>query len=59
VSKGDTGNLLERWAEREPGQQVAHIDPLLPNRIVGEDTRQQDRRLRSRRADGRQLVEAT
>ena len=58
VSKGDTGNLLERWAEREPWQQVAHIDPLLPNPIVDEDTREQDRRLRSRRADGRQLFAA-
>jgi hypothetical protein len=53
--QGDTSNLLERWAEGESWQQVAHVDPLLPNPIVGEDTRQPDRRLSSRLAYGRQL----
>lgn len=57
VIKGDAGNLLVRWAPRELWQQVAHVDPLLPNPTVGEYTRRQARRLSNRRADGRQLFE--
>ena len=57
VSKAEAGNLQVRWAERDLWQQVAHVDPLLPNPTVGEYTRRQARRLSNRRVDGRQLFE--
>jgi hypothetical protein len=57
VSKQADGRHEVRWAGRELWQQVAHVDPLLPNPTVSEFSRRQAGRLRNRRVDGRMLFE--
>lgn len=57
VTRGETGSLGVRWAKPELWQQVAHVDPLLPNPSVSEYTRRQARRLTHRRLDGKQFFD--
>ena len=45
-----------RWAPRELWEQVAHVDPLVPNPSVGEFTRRQAR-AGGRRRDGGRLFD--
>ncbi|MFM1800276.1 MAG: hypothetical protein RLZZ117_2554 [Cyanobacteriota bacterium] len=45
------------WAPRELWQQVAHVDPLVPNPSVGQYTRQSARRAGGRRADGKRFFD--
>lgn len=56
VIKHDHQTHTVRWAERELWEQVAHVDPLVPNPSVGEFTRRQARR-HSRRPDGRRYID--
>jgi len=46
-----------RWAPRELWQQVAHVDPLVPNPSVSQFTRTAARRASLRRADGQRYFE--
>jgi hypothetical protein len=46
-----------RWAPRELWQQVAHVDPLVPNPSVSQFTRRAARRASLRRADGKRIIE--
>lgn len=55
--RNPAGSLVIRWADRELWQQVAHVDPLVPNPSVGEFTRRQARRLAARRADGKRYYD--
>jgi hypothetical protein len=57
LSRDHQGSLAIRWAHRDLWQQVAHVDPLVPNPSVGEFTRRQARRLTDRRADGKRLYD--
>jgi hypothetical protein len=56
VHKHDRVRHSVRWAPRELWEQVAHVDPLVPNPSVGEFTRLQARSA-SRRTDGRRLFD--
>lgn len=46
-----------RWAPRELWQQVAHVDPLVPNPTVSEYTLRSARRAGSARADGKRYYD--
>jgi hypothetical protein len=46
-----------RWAPRELWQQVAHVDPLVPNPSVSQFTRRAARRADGRRGDGKRFYE--
>jgi hypothetical protein len=46
-----------RWAPRELWQQVAHVDPLVPNPSVSQFTRRAARRADGRRSDGKRFYE--
>ncbi|MCT0219225.1 hypothetical protein KQ304_09475 [Synechococcus sp. CS-1329] len=52
VSKHDRISHTVRWAKRELWQQVAHVDPVVANPSVGEFTRREAGRSRTRRQDG-------
>ena len=45
------------WAPRDLWQQVAHVDPLVPNPSVSQYTRQSARRAGGRRADGKRFFD--
>lgn len=53
VVRDGNGDHRVRWAPAELWQQVAHVDPLIPNPSVGEYTRTQARRLNRKRANGK------
>lgn len=57
LTRASKGSLAIRWADRELWQQVAHVDPLVPNPSVGEFTRRQARRLTNRRSDGKHFYD--
>lgn len=46
-----------RWAPRELWQQVAHVDPLVPNPSVSQFSRRQARRAQVKRADGKRYFD--
>ena len=46
-----------RWAPPELWQQVAHVDPLVPNPSVSQFTRRSARRASLNRADGKRLFD--
>ncbi|MFM9089092.1 MAG: hypothetical protein ACKOPT_13340 [Cyanobium sp.] len=46
-----------RWAPRELWQQVAHVDPLVPNPSVSQYTRRSARRATAVRADGKRFYD--
>ena len=46
-----------RWAPRELWQQVAHVDPLVPNPSVSQFTRRAARRADGRRSDGKRFYD--
>lgn len=46
-----------RWAPRDLWQQVAHVDPLVPNPSVSQFTRRAARRADGRRSDGKRFYE--
>jgi hypothetical protein len=46
-----------RWAPRELWQQVAHVDPLVPNPSVSQFSRRQARRAEVKRADGKRYFD--
>jgi hypothetical protein len=56
VIRQDDRSFQVRWAPRELWEQVAHVDPLVPNPSVGEFTRRQARAA-GRRRDGRRLFD--
>ena len=45
------------WAPRELWQQVAHVDPLVPNPSVSQFTRRSARRATMQRADGKRFYD--
>ena len=47
-----------RWAPRELWQQVAHVDPLVPNPSVSEFSRRSARRADALRSDGKRYYDA-
>lgn len=49
ITKVDQVVHQVRWAPRELWEQVAHVDPLVPNPSVGQFTRQSARRTRTHR----------
>jgi len=56
VTRQQDHSFVVRWAPRELWEQVAHVDPLVPNPSVGEFTRRQARAA-GRRRDGRRLFD--
>jgi hypothetical protein len=46
-----------RWAPRELWEQVAHVDPCVPNPSVGEFSRRSARRLDALRSDGKRYYD--
>ncbi len=46
-----------RWAPRDLWQQVAHVDPLVPNPSVSQFSRQSARRAALKRADGKRFYD--
>ena len=46
-----------RWAPRDLWQQVAHVDPLVPNPSVSQFTRRSARRAAMKRADGKRYFD--
>ncbi|MEB3258376.1 MAG: hypothetical protein VKN83_08680 [Cyanobacteriota bacterium] len=46
-----------RWAPRDLWQQVAHVDPLVPNPSVSQFTRRAARRTDGRRLDGKRFYD--
>lgn len=44
-----------RWAPRDLWEQVAHVDPLVPNPSVSQFTRRSARRATVKRADGKRV----
>lgn len=53
ITKHDRVQHTVRWAPRELWQQVAHVDPLVPNPSVSQFTRRAARRPSPTRSDGR------
>ena len=53
VTRHDRVQHSVRWAPRELWQQVAHVDPMVPNPTVSQFTRRSARRPTLHRADGR------
>ena len=56
VVRREDSSFAVRWAPRELWEQVAHVDPLVPNPSVGEFTRRQAR-AGGRRRDGGRLFD--
>ncbi len=57
VVKRDGTRHSVSWAPRELWQQVAHVDPLVPNPSVSQFTRQSARRAGARRPDGKRFFD--
>jgi hypothetical protein len=57
VTRHDRVEHSVRWAERDLWEQVAHVDPVVPNPSVSEFSRRAARRSRTRRSDGRRWFE--
>jgi hypothetical protein len=57
VVRHDRVEHTVRWAPRELWQQVAHVDPLVPNPSVSQFTRRASRRTDGRRNDGKQFYD--
>jgi hypothetical protein len=57
VVQHDRATYSVRWAPRELWQQVAHVDPLVPNPSVSQFSRQAARRASGRRADGKRYFD--
>jgi hypothetical protein len=57
IQRHDRVHHSVRWAARELWQQVAHVDPLVPNPSVSQFTRQSARRAGSKRADGKRFYD--
>lgn len=53
ITQHDRVQHTVRWAPRELWQQVAHVDPMVPNPSVSQYTRRAARRASASRADGR------
>jgi hypothetical protein len=58
ITQKERHNYEVRWAPRELWEQVAHVDPLVPNPTVSEFTRRSARRPGLKRADGRRFFDA-
>jgi len=58
ISQQERHSYEVRWAPRELWEQVAHVDPLVPNPTVSEFTRRSARRPGLKRADGRRFFDA-
>jgi hypothetical protein len=57
VIRHDRVEHTVRWAPRELWQQVAHVDPLVPNPTVSQFTRRSARRASLNRADGKRYFD--
>ncbi|WP_255002878.1 hypothetical protein [Cyanobium sp. HWJ4-Hawea] len=57
ITRQEDGSNTLRWAPRELWQQVAHVDPLVPNPTVSEFTRRSARRPSLKRADGKRYFD--
>ncbi|MEB3296083.1 MAG: hypothetical protein VKL23_00955 [Cyanobacteriota bacterium] len=57
VIRHDRVEHTVRWAPRELWQQVAHVDPLVPNPTVSQFTRRAARRASLNRADGKRYFD--
>ena len=57
ITKHDRVEHSVRWAPRELWQQVAHVDPLVPNPSVSQFTRRSARRATMNRADGKRIYD--
>ena len=57
VTRHDSVEHTVRWAPRDLWQQVAHVDPLVPNPTVSQFTRRAARRPTLKRADGKRYFE--
>jgi hypothetical protein len=57
VIRHDRVEHTVRWAPRELWQQVAHVDPLVPNPTVSQFTRRSARRASLTRADGKRYFD--
>jgi hypothetical protein len=57
VVRHDRVEHTVRWAPRELWQQVAHVDPLVPNPTVSQFTRRSARRASLNRADGKRYFD--
>lgn len=53
VTKIDQVEHQVRWAPRELWEQVAHVDPIVPNPTVSQFTRRSARRATAVRSDGK------
>lgn len=58
VTRHDPVEHTVRWAPRDLWQQVAHVDPLVPNPTVSQFTRRAARRPSIKRVDGKRFVDA-
>ncbi|WP_255117982.1 MULTISPECIES: hypothetical protein [unclassified Synechococcus] len=52
ITQNDKHSHTVRWAPRELWEQVAHVDPLVPNPSVSQFTRRSARRASVSRSDG-------
>ena len=57
VTRHDRVAHTARWAPRDLWQQVAHVDPLVPNPSVSQFTRRSARRPSINRADGKRFFD--
>ena len=57
ITRHDRVRHTVSWAPRDLWQQVAHVDPLVPNPSVSQFTRRAARQLSATRADGRRLFD--
>jgi hypothetical protein len=57
VIRHDRVEHTVRWAPRDLWQQVAHVDPLVPNPTVSQFTRRSARRASINRADGKRYFD--
>ena len=57
VTRHDRVQHTVRWAPRSLWEQVAHVDPLVPNPSVSEYTRRESRRLNQKRSDGKRIFD--
>jgi hypothetical protein len=57
VTRHDRVAHTVRWAPRDLWQQVAHVDPLVPNPSVSQFTRRSARRPSINRADGKRFFD--
>jgi hypothetical protein len=57
VVRQDPNTYTVRWAPRELWQQVAHVNPLMPNPSVSQFSYRASRQHDRRRSDGRRLYD--